>query len=280
MLGGEPLLQLLAGRDQALGLGLTQVELDAVAEQGGVAAETHPARRLVGVDRVAAGELAQPDIVVAQRAGSGSGRRRGRPADGRSPCGCRSHGRRSRRDGPRTHRGCGRCRAGRPGSAPRSRAAGRADRAGHRRRTSGCRAARRVAVREPRAPRARWTSHARTGASASCVSPAADHPCSLIGHRRVATPRCCNRATYGAEAPNPPAPPSHRFQPQLSWASALNYHKHAALLPNRSYHNGEIQMRLALPLRVITYRGGACETVLGAATADVMIGAGPGGVCL
>ena len=37
-------------RVEALGLGLAQVELDAVAEQGGVAAEAHPARRLLGVD--------------------------------------------------------------------------------------------------------------------------------------------------------------------------------------------------------------------------------------
>ena len=66
MLGGKPLLQLLAGRDQALGLGLTQVELDAVAEQGGIATESASSSPPGRGDRVAAGELAQPDVVVAR----------------------------------------------------------------------------------------------------------------------------------------------------------------------------------------------------------------------
>ena len=135
MLGGKPLAAAGSRRLEALGLGLAQVELDAVAEQRGVAAEADPAGRLVRVDRVAAGELAQPEVVVAQQQDLRRADAAAPATDGRSPCGCRSHGRRNRPDGSRYCPGRGRSRAGRPGSAPPSPAAGRAGRA-HRRRRS------------------------------------------------------------------------------------------------------------------------------------------------
>jgi hypothetical protein len=60
VLGREAIADLSLCGSEALGLGLPQVELHAVAEQGRVAAIAHPARRLLRVDPVGSDELAQP----------------------------------------------------------------------------------------------------------------------------------------------------------------------------------------------------------------------------
>ena len=129
---GESLLQLRTCAIEPLGLGQAQVELDAVAEQRRVAAEADPARRLIGVRAVAAGELAQPQVVIAQqqdprRAGA---RRAGDEMVQHLAAVEAAIHQIAQMDHERVA-GRGRSRADRPRSVPRSPAAGRAAR-GHR----------------------------------------------------------------------------------------------------------------------------------------------------
>ena len=58
--GGEAVPDLPLRGCEPFRLGLAQVELDAVAEQGRVATVAHPARRLFGIDAVGGNELPQP----------------------------------------------------------------------------------------------------------------------------------------------------------------------------------------------------------------------------